>query len=300
MLENIRIVLVETSHNGNIGSVARAMKTMGITELFLVNPKANIDSHAVALAAGASDIIGNAKIVGSLDEAISGCGLVIGTSARSRSLDWPILTARQAGEKAVVEGQQSKVVIIFGRERSGLTNSELQKCHYHLAVDANPEYTSLNLAMAVQLVCYEIRTAWQLAGLDPLSSKSIASSSATQMDQISPDSSSISASQSASGSTCETSESTDDTSIIQPKSNKFDPEAFPLVDDMERFYVHLEQVLYKSHFIRKAHPGQIMARLRRVYTRARPNNQELNILRGILASVEKFIPQENDKPSQDK
>lgn len=274
MLNNIRIVLVETSHNGNIGSVARAMKTMGITKLYLVNPKANIDSHAVALAAGASDIIGDAKIVSSLDEAISGCELVIATSARSRSLDWPILTPREAGTKIVEESQRAEIAVVFGRERSGLTNHELQQCHYHLAVDTNPEYSSLNLAMAVQIVCYEIRTNW-LLNHSAAEISDVASTSKQMIDTI----------QDISG------------QLDEPHTKKVKKEfdIYPPVEDLERFYQHLESVLQKSHFIRKSHPGQIMSRLRRLYARARPNLQELNILRGILASVEKFMPDNDSK-----
>ena len=159
MLENIRIVLVETSHTGNMGSTARAMKTMGLSNLYLVNPLVEPDSHAIALSAGASDVIGNAKIVKSLDEALEGCKLVIGTSARSRTLSWPMVEPRECGVKSVEQSKESPVAIVFGRERVGLTNEELQKCNYHLYIPTNPEYGSLNLAMAVQLVSYEIRMA---------------------------------------------------------------------------------------------------------------------------------------------
>ena len=149
MLQNIRIVLVETSHTGNMGSVARAMKTMGLTNLWLVNPLVKPDSQAIALAAGASDVIGNAHIVDTLDEALAGCSLVVGTSARSRTLPWPMLDPRECGLKSVAEAANTPVALVFGRERVGLTNEELQKCHYHVAIAANPEYSSLNLAMAV-------------------------------------------------------------------------------------------------------------------------------------------------------
>jgi tRNA (cytidine32/uridine32-2'-O)-methyltransferase len=160
MLQNIRIVLVETSHTGNMGSVARAMKTMGLTNLWLVNPLVKPDSQAIALAAGASDVIGNAQIVDTLDEALAGCSLVVGTSARSRTLPWPMLDPRECGLKSVAEAEQAPVALVFGRERVGLTNDELQKCHYHVAIAANPEYSSLNLAMAVQVISYEVRMAW--------------------------------------------------------------------------------------------------------------------------------------------
>ncbi|SNY71154.1 tRNA (cytosine(32)/uridine(32)-2'-O)-methyltransferase TrmJ [Enterobacter sp. CC120223-11] len=241
MLQNIRIVLVETSHTGNMGSVARAMKTMGLTNLWLVNPLVKPDSQAIALAAGASDVIGNAQIVDTLDEALAGCSLVVGTSARSRTLPWPMLDPRECGLKSIAEGQQAPVALVFGRERVGLTNEELQKCHYHVAIAANPEYSSLNLAMAVQVIAYEVRMAWL----------------ATQ----------------------------DKGESVEEKE---DEAAYPLVDDLERFYGHLEQTLLSTGFIRAGHPGQVMNKLRRMFTRARPESQELNILRGILASIEQL------------
>ncbi|MDX7989104.1 tRNA (cytosine(32)/uridine(32)-2'-O)-methyltransferase TrmJ [Xenorhabdus sp. 12] len=248
MLENIRIILVETSHTGNMGSAARAMKTMGLTNLYLVNPLVQPDSHAIALSAGASDVIGAAKIVNTLDEALAGCELVIGTSARSRTLSWPMVEPRECGERCVKTASHSPVAIVFGRERVGLTNEELQKCNYHLYIPTNPEYGSLNLAMAVQLVSYEIRMAF-LAGQEQQKN-----AEASPNKRISPD----------------------------------DEAEYPTIEDMERFYQHLERVLDASGFIRKAHPGQIMNRLRRLYTRARPETQELNILRGILTSMEKW------------
>ncbi|AVJ18864.1 tRNA (cytosine(32)/uridine(32)-2'-O)-methyltransferase TrmJ [Serratia rhizosphaerae] len=239
MLHNIRIVLVETSHTGNMGSTARAMKTMGLTNLYLVNPLVKPDSQAIALAAGASDVIGNATIVDTFDEAIAGCGLVVGTSARSRTLPWPMLEPRECGVQAVKEGEQAPVALVFGRERVGLTNDELQKCHYHVAIPANPDYSSLNLAMAVQILAYEVRVAY----LDRQQAEAPA-----QQEE----------------------------------------EAYPLVDDLERFYQHLEQTLQRSGFIRPTHPGQVMSRLRRLFTRARPEAQELNILRGMLTSIDKL------------
>ncbi|GDY25633.1 MULTISPECIES: tRNA (cytosine(32)/uridine(32)-2'-O)-methyltransferase TrmJ [unclassified Agarivorans] len=160
MLENVRVVLVGTSHSGNIGSAARAMKTMGITDLCLVAPEAEIDGKSVALSAGASDVLGGTTIVNELSEAVADCQLVIGASARSRTLDWPMLDGREAGVKLASEAQEAKVAIVFGRENSGLNNTELQQCHFHVCVPANPEYSSLNLAMAVQLLSYEVRMAF--------------------------------------------------------------------------------------------------------------------------------------------
>ncbi|MFZ7188316.1 tRNA (cytosine(32)/uridine(32)-2'-O)-methyltransferase TrmJ [Avibacterium avium] len=160
MLENIRIVLVETSHSGNIGSAARAMKTMGLSQLYLVAPKQGVDKQAIALAAGADDVVKNAVIVPTFDQAVADCEFVIGTSARLRHLQSTLLEPRACAEKAVAFAKQHKVAIVFGRERIGLTNEELLKCRYHLTIPANPDYSSLNLAMAVQLICYELRMAW--------------------------------------------------------------------------------------------------------------------------------------------
>ncbi|OOF41129.1 tRNA (cytosine(32)/uridine(32)-2'-O)-methyltransferase TrmJ [Rodentibacter mrazii] len=156
MFDRVRIVLIETSHSGNIGSSARAMKTMGLSQLCLVSPKA-VDEQSIALAAGAADIVKNAKIVSSFDEAVADCSLVIGTSARLRHLQSTLIEPRDCAEK--VTKHQGKVAIVFGRERVGLYNDELIKCHYHLTIPANPDYSSLNLAMAVQLISYELRMA---------------------------------------------------------------------------------------------------------------------------------------------
>lgn len=157
ILDEIRIVLVNTSHTGNIGSAARAMKTMGLKYLYLVDPVTAPDGKSHALAAGATDVLGNAVIVGTLQEAIADCGLVVGTSARSRTLSWPMLDSRECGAKLIQEAQNYPVALVFGRENSGLSNEELQQCNFHVCIEANPEYSSLNLAAAVQTLCYEIR-----------------------------------------------------------------------------------------------------------------------------------------------
>ncbi len=238
MLQNIRIILVATSHSGNIGSSARAMKTMGLTNLYLVAPQSALDSQAIALAAGASDVIGHATVVNTLDDALMGCSLVIGTSARSRTLSWPVLEPRPCAVLTVREAEHAPVALVFGSERMGLTNDELQKCHYHVVIPANPDYSSLNLAMAVQILAYEIRCAFLAKQQIP--------------------------------------------AIEQQKSV-----SYPLADDMERFYQHLEQVLCDIGFLRQGRQGQIMRKLRRLFTRVRLQCNELSILRGILDSVEK-------------
>lgn len=239
-LHDVRIVLVETTHPGNIGSVARAMKNMGLSQLVLLNPKCRIDSEASALASGASDILFNARSVTSFQEAINDCGLIVGTSARNRTLSWPEMTPRSCAQQAVKEVVNYPVAIVFGREKNGLTNEELQLCHYHLMVPANPEYPSLNLAQAVQIITYELRQA----------------------------------------------------ALIQPASSS-EQDIYPLAEALEQFYQHLESTFQTTGFIVKNHPGQVMQKLRLLFARARPTAHELNILRGMLASIEKTLSKNN-------
>jgi len=158
--DNIRIVLVNTSHPGNIGGAARALKNMGLSRLYLVAPKEFPADKAVWRAAGAQDVLENAVVVDTLDEAIGDCGLVVGTSARGRRIPWPIVNPRECGERTWFEAKQHDVAVIFGREDRGLTNDELHKCNYHVHIPSNEEYSSLNLAAAVQVIAYEIRMAW--------------------------------------------------------------------------------------------------------------------------------------------
>ncbi|GHW41188.1 RNA methyltransferase, TrmH family [Vibrio cholerae] len=239
MLERVKVVLVGTTHSGNIGSAARAMKVMGLSQMVLVDSQCQVDAQAIALAAGASEIALNAQIYPTLEAAVADCGLVVGTSARSRTLEWPMLEPRECGEKLISEANQHSVAMVFGRERTGLTNDELQLCHYHVCVPANPEYSSLNLAMAVQLLSYEVRMAY------------------------------LALQQSSQSSTLQ--------------------EEYPRHQELERFYAHLEQVIMQTEFISAQQPGQVMNKLRRMFTRARPEAQEINILRGILTSVQKSI-----------
>lgn len=159
MLDRIRIVLVNTSHPGNIGSAARAMKTMGLDELYLVDPVYFPDQRATDLASGATDVLNSAHVVPTLEEAITDCSLVFGTSARNRKIPWPLVMPREMAEKVSQEPPNSQVAIVFGREKTGLTNEELQLCHQHIQIPANPEYSSLNIAAAVQVVAYELRLA---------------------------------------------------------------------------------------------------------------------------------------------
>lgn len=171
MLDRIRIVLSHTTHAGNLGAAARAMKVMGLSRLYLVNPRdyrladGSLHPDAVAMAAGAEDVLAGAVVVDSLEQAIGDCHFVVGTSARTRRIDWPLLDPRQFAERARTESAQGDIALLFGTERTGLSNDELQRCHYHVFIPSNPDYSSLNLAQAVQLLCYELRMASDQARL---------------------------------------------------------------------------------------------------------------------------------------
>jgi len=250
LLDNVCIVLVNTSDCRNIGSAARAMKTMGLSKLILVDPLEMPNGQAQALAAGATDVLANAKVVATLEDAISDCGLVVGTSARSRTLPWPMLEPRGCGEKLVSEANNFPVALVFGRESSGLTNDELQLCHFHVQIPANPEYSSLNLAMAVQTLSYEVRTSFLIAEEERFKKDKPIQ---TTVD------------------------------VDNEEAN----EEYPIIEDTERLYQHFEEALKSTGFIVPSHPGLIMTKLRRLLNRARPDVKEVKMLRGILASVER-------------
>lgn len=234
-LDNIRIVLVNTQFAGNIGGIARAMKNMGLSRLYLVNPGCELDKEAYIRATSATKILENAVTADTLNEVISDCNLVVGTSTRDRGMSLPLLTARQSGEKIASEAVDAQVALIFGQESCGLHGDDLMQCNYHAYIPANPEYSSLNLAAAVQTFCYEIFQA-------------------TEAERAT------------------------------PKNYVYQ---YPQSRDMEYFYGHLEKVLKDVKFIIPQHPGQIMQRLRRLFNRARPDEKELNILRGVLSAIEK-------------
>ncbi|WGE36838.1 tRNA (cytosine(32)/uridine(32)-2'-O)-methyltransferase TrmJ [Actinobacillus genomosp. 1] len=238
ILEQIQIILVETSLPANIGSAARAMKTMGLSNLHLVSPLNPIDEQAQALAAGAKDVLDNAQIFDSFEQAIADCQLVIGTSARLRHLQNSLIEPRDCGKLAVERAEKGKVAIVFGRERVGLTNEELLKCHYHLNFPTNPDYGSLNLAMAVQLASYEVRMAWLDLQKNP---------------QIRP--------------------------LVEDKD-------YPNTEALEHFFNHTERLYKQLGFIRN---DAVMLKLRRLYQRAELETNELNLLRGMLTSIEKQI-----------
>lgn len=260
-LSRIRIVLVATSHPGNIGATARAMKNMGLKSLYLVNPKDFPSGVALGRAASALDILDDAQVVENLEEAVEDCGLVIGTSARSRSIPWPMVNPEECAEKLVAASEKNDVALVFGREDRGLSNEELQLCHYHVQIPANEEYSSLNVAAAVMVLCYEIRKAVlkdASRGDESASGKEGAGKSQGE------------------GLTEQSGESFYDI-WDQP---------FATVKDMEGYLEHLEKVLIRLEFHDPDNPRQLIPRLRRLFTRIRPDSMEINILRGILTSTE--------------
>ncbi|WP_422417167.1 tRNA (cytosine(32)/uridine(32)-2'-O)-methyltransferase TrmJ [Pseudomonas sp. GZD-222] len=190
MLQNIRVVLVNTSHPGNIGGAARAMKNMGLSRLVLVDPQDFPSHEADARASGADDVLGGAQVVATLEEALVGCNLVFGTSARERRIPWPLVDPRECGSKAIehaLEGEE--IALVFGREYAGLTNEELQRCHFHVHIPSNPDFSSLNLAAAVQVLAYEVRMAWlaaegQPSKVEKFEVTSVRSSELATMDEM--------------------------------------------------------------------------------------------------------------------
>jgi tRNA (cytidine32/uridine32-2'-O)-methyltransferase len=244
-LHNIRIVLMNTTHPGNIGATARAMKNMGLSQLYLVAPKEFPDATAYYRASNAQDVLNDAVVTETLDEALQGCGLVIGTSARGRRIPWPLLNPRDCAKQAYPELVEHPVAIVFGREDRGLTNEELQRCNLHVHIPTNEEYSSLNLAMAVQVVCYEMRMAY-LEADKQLADKYLSQNPTHEWDA--------------------------------PKAK---------AEDIERFFLHLEETIAEIGFLRAEAPRQLMTRLRRLFTRVRMDDLEVKLMRGILTAVQK-------------
>ena len=239
-LDNIRIVLVHTSHPGNIGGVARAMKNMGLGKLYLVAPKQFPDEQANWRAVSAVDVLDNAVVTGTLEEAVADCQFVVGTSARGRRIPWPLQDPRECAQRMSVASGHGEVAVLFGREDRGLTNDELQLCNLHLNIPTAQDYSSLNLAMAVQIVCYELRMLLE-----------------------SPD--------------------------VPARDDEQWDAPFSSNEGMERFYAHLEETLVDIEFLDPVAPRQLMSRLRRLYSRVRLDEMELNILRGILTRTQKWV-----------
>jgi tRNA (cytidine32/uridine32-2'-O)-methyltransferase len=233
-MTSIRIVLVEPSHPGNIGAVARAMKNMALHELVLVRPKVFPHAEATARASGADDVLARAQVVDTLADALAGCGFVAATTSRDRDQNFRVLDVRDAAARVVTEAQRSPAAVLFGAERTGLTNEALETAHALIRIPASTEYLSLNLAMAVQLVAYELFRA-----------------------------------------------------LAQPQVA--DPRTAPLAtpEEMERLYLHLAQVMEEVDFRDRTQAGtHLMARIRRIFQRAELDQNEMNILRGLLTAVQ--------------
>lgn len=237
-LANIKVVLVQTSHPGNIGAAARAMNTMGITELALVDCCAHLCGHATARAAGSDGILFQAKTFKTLDEALSDCVYVIGTSSRARKLPWPLYSPESISATIAQKSQAGKIALVFGRERDGLSNDELNRCHAHVCIPTSKNYQSLNLAQAVQLVCYEVFK--RLNDDDD------------HLPQHVP---------------------------LQPVDSQ----------QLQGFLSHLEVTLHEIKFLNPKHSKLLMQRLRRVFMRTELDKDEINILRGILTTVQKRV-----------
>jgi tRNA (cytidine32/uridine32-2'-O)-methyltransferase len=174
MFNQVRIVLVNTSHPGNIGAVARAMKTMGFHRLYLVKPKRFPDKEADIRAAGAEDILAQAVVTETLPQAIMGCQYVYATSARPRYLEWPTLRPAECAQKIFLEQNQQEIAIIFGRESSGLTNEEVAYSHYLISIPTDEQFASLNLASAVQILTYEMRQSFLSTPPKPMPQRNLA------------------------------------------------------------------------------------------------------------------------------
>jgi len=235
-LENISIVMVGTTHPGNIGAAARAMHNMCINKLVMVSPKCPVGEVAYARASGAHAILDARRTVDTLEEALKDCELVIGSTARIRSLSWPELSTTEMAEKTWSLNDESQVAIVFGREHSGLTNEELQLCNYMVTIPTNPDFSSLNVASAIQVFCYEIYKTLDQGKV---------------VESVPPS---------------------------EPTATSF---------DLEGYFQHLEQVLITTGYLDADNPRQLLQRLRRLYQRANLSKPEVNILRGILSSIEK-------------
>jgi TrmH family RNA methyltransferase len=183
MSSAVRIVLVDTSHPGNIGASARAMMNMGLDALVLVRPQSHPDPDAVARASGAARLLADARVVATVDEAIEDCGVVLGTTARARSANWRVLDARAGAAELAAATSTRPAAVLFGGERNGLANEELARCHALIRIPVTAEYESLNLAQAVQIVCYEILMATQQPGV-PAATRSAEIATAKEMQAL--------------------------------------------------------------------------------------------------------------------
>ena len=258
----LSFVLVETTHSGNIGAAARAMKTMGFSKLRLVRPCKYLTAEALARASGADDIVRNAAVYDSLDEAVSDCIAVYGTSARSRSMEWSVTDVPEMARALMKEPVAS--AIVFGRERSGLTNEELARCNGRLWIPSNPDFSSLNLASAVQVVAYELRRASGFSYTpEDLQEQGRSHSSPVDNERT--------------------------TRPDHPETPVAGEVEEPMADHaaLQNFFQHLEDVMVRTGFLDPDNPRLLMQRMRRLFGRNKMLRSEVQVLRGFLTSVEK-------------
>ncbi|HEX8962059.1 MAG TPA: RNA methyltransferase [Rhodocyclaceae bacterium] len=234
-LDHVRIVLSHTSHPGNIGAAARAMKTMGLSRLVLVNPQHFPDAQATAMAAGATDVLERAQVCGSLEEALSGTTFATAMTARRRGLAVEPLWAREAAAELAVLAGKGEVAVVFGNETAGLSNEEVSLCMRWAKIPSDPDWSSLNLAQAVQVVCYELRMTAVDAGEPP---------------------------------------AINDAGL--PATH----------EEVEGLMGHLERAAVGSGFLDPAQPKRLIPRMRRLFSRARLEKEEVAILRGMLSAFE--------------
>ena len=255
LLERVRIVLVEPTHPGNIGSVARAMKTMGLSRLVLVNPKKFPHYEASKLAAGAESVLLNAEVVQTTKEALSDCTMVLGTSVRDREVTWPTFSPRETAAQVDrhVSEAEHQVAILFGRESSGLTNAEMDLCQSQIRISANQEYSSLNLANAVQIIAYELRMQF----LQGAKGHQVGDQSVTINGE----------------------------SITRAKERQLAATKTQKDGHIE----HLQKTLESLDFIKAKPPTVLMRKLTRLYSKADLTVEEIQILRGVLSAVQSQI-----------
>ncbi|HQR54138.1 MAG TPA: RNA methyltransferase [Burkholderiales bacterium] len=233
LLDRVRVVLCDTTHPGNIGAAARALKTMGLTRLYLVAPRHFPDAEADARASNARDVLERAQVCESLEHALYGTVFAAALTARSRELGQPTLAPRAAAPLLLAEAQAGDVALVFGRESSGLTREQVNLCQRILHIPANPEYSSLNLAAAVQIMTYELRVAAGAGGL--------------------------------------------------PASEVHEPATF---EEVEAFHLHLDEVMRETGFLDPRKPRRLSQRMRRLFTRARLEKEEVSLLRGLLKAMQ--------------
>ena len=245
-LSRVRVVLLHTTHPGNIGATARAMKTMGLTNLYLVEPKIFPSELAVARSSHAEDILDGAVVVETLSEAIADCHFVVGTGDRTRTVPWPLYRPREMAERAAALPTGQNIAIVFGREDIGMTNDQMMQCNAQVQIPANPNYSSLNLGSAVQVMAYEIR----MAGLE-------------QGDQV-------------------------------PGLRDWDE---PPADqqDIERLIQHWQSTFLDTEFLDPKNPKAAMNRINRLLTRTQLDKTEVNILRGMLSSAQRWVARARSK-----